>query len=184
MPTISCIRIEPVNGEPNYEEDLDTKRGAAGSGCRLWCFGAEQHVGKSTRLAAGVDSAKERSDHLKPKQPHFAPKAKNVIFIYIGGGPSTIDMWDRKPGLLKYDGKPAPFEIKGRALNGSQQILASPWPFARSPKTGRMVSDLLPHFQKVVDRPTFVRSMETIGSITRPHSSRLSPAEDLPAFRP
>lgn len=112
-------------------------------------------------FAASVDSAKEKVYDLKPKQPHFAPKAKNVIFIYIGGGPSTIDMWDPKPGLLKYDGKPAPFEIKGRALNGSQQILASPWPFTRSPKTGRMVSDLLPHFQKVVDRPTFVRSMQT-----------------------
>jgi len=111
-------------------------------------------------LAAGLEPGQKFYD-LKPKQPHFAPKAKNVIFIYIGGGPSTIDMWDPKPGLLKYDGKPAPFEIKGRALNGSQQIMASPWPFTKCGQTGRMVSNLLPHFQKVVDRPVFVRSMTT-----------------------
>lgn len=98
---------------------------------------------------------------LNPRKPHFAPKAKNVIFIYIGGGPSTIDMFDPKPLLRKHDGKPAPFEIKGRALNGSQQIMASPWEFTRSGKSGREISNLLPHFQKVVDQVTFVRSMQT-----------------------
>ena len=98
---------------------------------------------------------------LAPRHPHFAPKAKNVIFIYIGGGPSTIDMWDPKPVLTRYDGKPAPFEIKGRALNGSQQIMASPWPYTKCGESGREISNLLPHFQKVVDKVSFVRSMQT-----------------------
>jgi len=98
---------------------------------------------------------------LTARKPHFAPKAKNVIFIYIGGGPSTIDMFDPKPLLRKFDGKPAPFEIKGRALNGSQQIMASPWEFTRCGKSGREISNLLPHFQKVVDQVSFVRSMQT-----------------------
>src|SRR5947207_2613356 len=112
-------------------------------------------------FAAEAALAKERRYDLKPKTPHFAPKAKRVIFIYIGGGPSTIDMFDPKPALMKYDGKPAPFEIKGRALNGSQQIMASPWKFTDCGESGRQVSDLLPHFQKVVDNVTFVRSMTT-----------------------
>ena len=112
-------------------------------------------------FAAESASAKERIYDLKPKLPHFAPKAKRVIFIYIGGGPSTIDMFDPKPALMKYDGKPAPFEIKGRALNGSQQIMASPWKFANCGQSGRQVSELLPYFQKVVDKVTFVRSMTT-----------------------
>src|SRR5881227_3235451 len=112
-------------------------------------------------FAAESASAKERVYDLTPKRPHFAPKAKRVIFIYIGGGPSTIDMFDPKPALLKFDGKPAPFEIKGRALNGSQQIMASPWKFKQSPQTGRYVSDLLPYFQKVADKTTFVRNMTT-----------------------
>ena len=112
-------------------------------------------------LAAESALAKERTYDLKPKPPHFPARAKRVIFIYIGGGPSTIDMWDPKPALMKYDGKPAPFEIKGRALNGSQQIMASPWKFADCGDNGRQVSELLPSFQKVVDKVTFVRSMTT-----------------------
>jgi len=111
-------------------------------------------------LGATTSPAPRRYD-LKPKPPHFPSKAKRVIFIYISGGPSTIDMWDPKPGLRKYDGQPAPFEIKGRALNGSQQIMASPWAFQRYGQSGRAVSELLPNFAKAVDRVTFVRSMTT-----------------------
>jgi hypothetical protein len=98
---------------------------------------------------------------LSPRQPHFAPRAKRVILLYIGGGPSTIDMFDPKPVLRRFDGKPAPFEIKGRALNGSQQIMASPWEFTRCGASGREISNLLPHWQKVIDKVTFIRSMTT-----------------------
>ncbi|MBL8239619.1 MAG: DUF1501 domain-containing protein [Bryobacterales bacterium] len=105
--------------------------------------------------------AAPRAYDLRVKKPHFAPKAKNVIFIYVGGGPSTIDMFDPKPVLKKYDGQAAPFEIKGRALNGSQQVMASPWPFTKCGQSGREISNLLPHFQKVVDKVSFVRSMTT-----------------------
>ena len=111
--------------------------------------------------AFAAETMMPRAFDLTPKHPHFPPKAKNVIFIYIGGGPSTIDMFDPKPTLVKYDGKPAPFEIKGRALNGSQQIMASPWPFTKCGQSGREISNLLPYFQKVVDKTTFVRSMTT-----------------------
>ncbi len=105
--------------------------------------------------------AEQKIYNLQARKPHFAPKAKNVIFIYVGGGPSTIDMFDPKPVLRKYDGKPAPFEIKGRALNGSQQVLASPWEFTKCGQSGREISNLLPHFQRVVDKVSFVRSMVT-----------------------
>ena len=115
----------------------------------------------SSMMAWSAQEERARIHDLMPKQPHFAPKAKNVIFLYVGGGPSTIDMFDPKPMLKKFDGQPAPFEIKGRALNGSQQILASPWAFTKCGESGRDVSDLLPHFQKVVDKVSFVRSMTT-----------------------
>ena len=111
-------------------------------------------------FGASVEGMKGVYD-LKPKKPHFAPKAKNVIFIYISGGPSTIDMFDPKPVLGKYDGKPAPFEIKGRALNGSQQVMASPWAFKQHGQSGRPVSELMPEFAKVVDEVAYVRSMAT-----------------------
>lgn len=112
----------------------------------------------SSLLAEGKN---RKSFDLLPREPHFAPKAKNVIFIYIGGGPSTIDMFDPKPVLQKFNGKPAPFEIKGRALNGSQEILATPWEFTKCGQSGRQISNLLPHFQKVADKVTFVRGMTT-----------------------
>lgn len=111
--------------------------------------------------AAGSASERARSFDLTPKSTMFPARAKRVIFIYVGGGPSTIDMWDPKPTLVKFDGKPAPFEIKGRALNGSQEVMASPWKFQQSARTGRSVSELLPYFQKVADKATFIRSMTT-----------------------
>lgn len=112
-------------------------------------------------FGAEAASARARSFDLTPKTPMFPARAKRVIFIYVGGGPSTIDMWDPKPTLVKFDGKPAPFEIKGRALNGSQEVMASPWKFQQSAQTGRSVSELLPYFQKIADKPTFIRSMTT-----------------------
>jgi hypothetical protein len=118
-------------------------------------------VALSAMMAGETTPAAHGPYDLKPRPPHFAPKAKNVIFIYIGGGASTIDMYDPKPVLVKYNGKPAPFEIKGRALNGSQQVMASPWAFKQYGQSGRPVSDLLPHFSQVVDKVAFVRSMAT-----------------------
>jgi hypothetical protein len=109
----------------------------------------------------GASSIAPRAFDLTPKAPDFPAKAKRMIFIYVGGGPSTIDMFDPKPALRKYDGKPAPFEIKGRALNGSQQVMASPWEFVKCGQSGRDVSNLLPQFQQVVDKVTFVRGMWT-----------------------
>jgi hypothetical protein len=118
-------------------------------------------LGRERAWAADSLPSRPPMYDLSPKAPNFAPQAKNVIFIYIGGGASTIDMFDPKPVLVKCDGKPAPFEIKGRALNGSQQVMASPWAFQKYGQSGRPVSDLLPHFSKVVDEVAFVRSMAT-----------------------
>jgi Protein of unknown function (DUF1501) len=134
---------------------LQEAAGGLGAVALSWLLDQQNVVGAPTISAPGP------LYNLKPKQPHFAPKAKNVIFIYISGGPSTIDMFDPKPGLLKYDGKPAPFEIKGRALNGSQQIMASPWSFQQYGQSGRPVSELLPYCAKAVDQVAFVRSMTT-----------------------
>src|SRR4051794_16076894 len=55
--------------------------------------------------AAGIDTAR---DPLAPKPPHFAPKAKRVIYLFLNGGPSQVDTFDPKPMLDKYNGKPMP----------------------------------------------------------------------------
>src|SRR5256714_9473529 len=161
-PMISCIVTRnPRSGERAMNRFITRRRALQDAAVGFGAMAVNSMLQQERLFAAESASAKERVYDLTPKRPHFAPKAKRVIFIYIGGGPSTIDMFDPKPALMKYDGKPAPFEIKGRALNGSQQIMASPWKFKDCGESGRQLSDLLPHFQKVVDKVTFVRSMTT-----------------------
>ena len=98
---------------------------------------------------------------LRPKKPDFAPKVKSVIYLYMGGGPSTIDMFDPKPVLKKYDGQDSPTRVTGRRLGVSQKVMASPWEFKQYGESGRWVSELAPHFAKVVDHTTFLRAVTT-----------------------
>ena len=98
---------------------------------------------------------------LRPKKPNFAPKVKSVIYLYMGGGPSTIDMFDPKPVLKKYDGQDSPAKVVGRRLGGSQKVMASPWEFKQYGESGRWVSELMPNFAKVVDHTTFLRAVTT-----------------------
>ena len=113
-------------------------------------------------FAAESAGARARTYDLKPKAPMFPRKAKRVIFIYIGGGPSTIDMWDPKPALGEVRRQARAVRDQGPR---AQRIAAESWRArgsSSSPaKRRRSVSDLLPYFQKVVDKVTFVRSMTT-----------------------
>jgi hypothetical protein len=79
----------------------------------------------------------------------------------MGGGPSTIDMFDHKPVLEKYDAQDSPIKVSGRRLGGSQKVMASPWKFKQYGGTGRWVSELMPNFANVVDHTTFLRCVTT-----------------------
>src|SRR5215472_7062028 len=102
-----------------------------------------------------------RAYDLLPKKPDFTPKVKSVIYLYMGGGPSTVDMFDAKPVLAKYDGQDSPTHLEGRRLGGSQKVMASPWQFKQYGQSGRWVSELLPNFANVVDHVTMLRSVTT-----------------------
>src|SRR5262249_7105427 len=66
------------------------------------------------RLASTAGAAQAHDDPLAPKKPHFAAKAKNVIFLFMAGGPSHLELFDNKPELAKWDGKlPPPDLLKG-----------------------------------------------------------------------
>lgn len=100
--------------------------------------------------------------------PHFAPKAKRVIYLFQSGGPSQLDLFDYKPGLTKLQGTDLPESVrKGQRLTGmtsrqaSFPVAASKYRFAQYGKSGAWVSELLPHTQKVVDDLCFVRSLHT-----------------------
>jgi hypothetical protein len=99
---------------------------------------------------------------LTPKPPHFAPRARAMISLFMQGGPSHIDLLDPKPTLAKYDGKPFPGDIKyDNAAEASSHVLASPWKFARHGRSGIEVSELLPRLAEVIDDICVIRSMHT-----------------------
>ena len=91
------------------------------------------------------------------KQPHHAPRAKRVIFLFMPGGPSQVDTFDPKPQLTKDDGKPAPKLYLGQ----QRTLLASPWKFQRYGESGLAVSELFPHTAECVDELCVIRSMVT-----------------------
>lgn len=92
--------------------------------------------------------------------PHFAPKAKNVILIYLPGGISHIDTFDYKPGLVTHHGKQTKGENTITPFFGKPgAVMKSPWEFRQHGQTGKWVSDLLPHLAKRVDDLTFFHSM-------------------------
>lgn len=102
---------------------------------------------------------------LAPRAPHFAPKAKRVIYMFMEGAPSQLDLFDYKPKLADLNMKPCPEEmIKGERfafIKGVPKILATPHKFARHGKCGMELSELLPHLATVADDITLVRSMVT-----------------------
>jgi hypothetical protein len=102
---------------------------------------------------------------LAPKQPHYAPKAKSVIFLFMAGGPSHLELFDYKPQLAKFDGTLPPKELlegyRAAFINPSSTLLGPKFRFARHGQCGAEVSELLPHTAQIVDDIAIVKSMST-----------------------
>ena len=101
--------------------------------------------------------ATEMSEPLARKQPHFAARAKRVIFLFMPGGPSQVDTFDHKPNLTQNNGKPSPKLYIGQQRN----LLASPWKFQQWGQSGLDVSELFPHTARCADELCVIRSMVT-----------------------
>jgi hypothetical protein len=114
-------------------------------------------------LGGGV--ARAGIDPLALKQPHFRPRAKNVIYLFMAGAPSHLELFDNKPQLAKYDGTlPPPELLKGYRtafINPNSKLLGPKFKFARHGKCGAELSELLPHLAEVVDDIAIVKSMVT-----------------------
>jgi hypothetical protein len=106
-----------------------------------------------------------RVDPLAPKQPQFAPKAKRVIFLFMAGAPSHLELFDYKPQLAKFDGTlPPPELLKGYRtafINPNSRLMGPKFKFAKYGKSGIELSELLPHLAKQVDDITVVKSLVT-----------------------
>jgi hypothetical protein len=93
------------------------------------------------------------------RAPHHAPRAKRVIFLYMPGGPSHVDLFDPKPRLIAENGKPLPFEKPKLERTKTGNLLASPWKFSKHGQSGVEVSELLPHTASCIDDICVIRSL-------------------------
>src|SRR6266699_4446059 len=122
-------------------------------------------------LAAAEEKASR--DPLAPKQPQFAARAKSVIFLFMEGGPSHVDLVDPKPELTRQNGKPLPASF-GKVLTpmgtGGNKLLASKRKFAKHGKSGLDFSDWLPHMARCADdfhipRACWADGLNHVGSV-------------------
>lgn len=101
-------------------------------------------------------------------QPHFAPRAKRVIFLFMQGGVSHVDSYDYKPQLQQLDGQKLAFEDSRQKANtgqgaSSQRIMQPLWKFSQHGQSGRWASDLFPEMNRHLDQLCFLQGMHTEG---------------------
>jgi len=108
-----------------------------------------------------------RDNALMPKRTHFPAQAKNVIFLFMAGGPSQLDMFEHKPELQKRNGQPIPESFtKGKRFafmdsSHRNNLLATKFPFRQHGQAGVWVNDLLPHTASIVDELAFIHTCKT-----------------------
>jgi hypothetical protein len=140
---------------PNY---LSRREMLRRTGCGFGLLALTEMVAaeSSTSVKSNSDPA---SQPFAIRQPHFTPRAKRVIFLYMPGGPSHVDLFDPKPRLIVDHGKPLPFPKPKLERAKTGNLLASPWKFSRHGESGTEVSELLPLTSSCIDDICVIRSM-------------------------
>lgn len=127
-------------------------------------------VALSSLSGAGSAEADVRVDSMSPlaeRKPHFAPRAKRVIYLHLTGSPPNLDCWDYKPELVRRDGQDCPQQfLEGRTFaftSGVPKLMGTPRTFRQYGESGTWLSDAVPNFHPadVVDEICFVHSMNT-----------------------
>lgn len=121
---------------------------------------------QSGLLGGACEAGTTAANPLTPKPPHFAPKAKNCIFLFMEGAPSQLDLFDPKPQLNVLHGKPLPESLTKNVRfafiqKESAVVLGSPRQFSKHGECGMEFSDLLPHVASCADDLCMIRSMHT-----------------------
>jgi hypothetical protein len=122
----------------------------------LWALLGDKAFGASPQDSS-VPTA--RPGAMIPRPPHFPPKARNVIFLYMDGGPSQVDTFDPKPRLQKEHGQPFKMRMEPTQFNNNGNTLASPWSFKQYGQSGIPISELFPHVAANADELCVIRSM-------------------------
>jgi len=116
----------------------------------------------AAETAPGKPDLEPVSFDLLPKKPHFAPKAKAMISMFMVGGPSHIDLFDYKPELVKLDGKTFPGKVRyDNPAQASARVQGPMWKYQRWGKSGMEMSELMPQLGGIADDITLIRSMHT-----------------------
>jgi hypothetical protein len=114
--------------------------------------------------AAAAEVGGRSLDPMAARVPHFKPRARRVIWVFINGGPSQVDTWDYRPALARWDGKairefdPAFQNTTGFFANQVGAVMKSPFAFRPRGRCGKMVSEIFPHLGEHVDRMAFIHS--------------------------
>ncbi len=120
----------------------------------------------AARAVPGISNSRfEISNPFSPKPPHFAPKAKRVIYLFMVGAPSQLDLFDNKPTLTKFDGQPIPAEIvkdqRYAFIQRNASLMSARFKFARHGQSGAELSEMLPHLAQVADEIAIIKSVHT-----------------------
>jgi len=136
---------------------VGTGMGALG----LACLMADQRLlGGPNESAPETGNVNGGQSPLAVKQPHFRPRAKRVIHLFMNGGPSQVDTFDPKPSLTKYHGERPPHaDLKTERKTGG--LMKSPFKFAKHGESGIEVSEIFPHVASCIDDICVIRSMHT-----------------------
>lgn len=129
-----------------------------------YLLGRDLYGGTGLLAADGTENGTaHRVYDLKPRAPHFEPKAKAVIHLFMNGGPSQMDLFDPKPLLDKHHGQAYFDKIAGEVENvrNAGALMRSPFRFAQHGQSGMWFSDALPHLAKQADHIALIRSMHT-----------------------
>jgi Protein of unknown function (DUF1501) len=135
---------------------------------RRW-FLQQCGVGLGTIAAGSLLAADSQpstgTNPLAPKKPHFAAKAKRVIYLFQAGAPSHLELFDNKPELTKRDGQLPPAELlkdyRAAFINPKSALLGPKFKFQKAGRSGMDISELLPHTAKLADDICLIRSMQT-----------------------
>lgn len=134
-------------------------------GVKLGSISMASMLGRGALGASLADGSSVRTDPLAPRLPHFPAKVKNVIYLFMNGAPSQLDLFENKPKLVEFDRKECPAEfLKGERfafIKGTPKLLGSPFKFAKHGQSGAEISELLPHIGSIADDIAIVRSVRT-----------------------
>jgi uncharacterized protein DUF1501 len=140
---------------------------AAGSVGSQQAVVGSRHAQRAPAVGSGAGSPNPQSAIRNPqsKAPHFAPRARRVIYLHMIGAPSQLDLFDYKPALVKHDGQACPEELtRGRRfafIGGEMTLAGTRFGFGRHGQSGQEFSELLPHLAGVADELCVVRSLQT-----------------------